>query len=316
MTGTSSAAREGHGAPPARRTLIAVLSLLGATLFWAGNYIVGARVVEEVGPLSLVWWRWVLALVPLLVIAQLVERPAWSRVWRHWRWLLLSSMTGVLAYTVLLYAALEHTTAFNASLINAVNPALITLAAALFLRERLTPLAVVGVLVALVGVLIVLTGGDLSRVLVTGFGTGELLMIVAVCVWTTYTLIARASPPVPPITSTAVQAVMAVVVLTPVVLLTGGPSALGDRGTVLSVLFIAIFPTVLAYLLWNRALTVVPAGVAGVSMNLITVFTALFTILVGDPYTAAQVIGGLIVIAGVVVTNAQALRPRPRRAAP
>jgi drug/metabolite transporter (DMT)-like permease len=70
---------------------------------------------------------------------------------------------------------------------------------------------------------------------------------------------------------------------------------------------------VLSYLLWNRALTVIPAGSAGVFLNLITVFTAAITILAGHPYTAAQVIGGLIVIAGVILTNAPSLRVAQNR---
>ena len=71
-----------------------------------------------------------------------------------WPWLIALSASGLLGYNLLLYAALKHTDAFNAALINAFNPALITLAAAAFLRERLTRRAVGGVLTALVGVLL------------------------------------------------------------------------------------------------------------------------------------------------------------------
>jgi drug/metabolite transporter (DMT)-like permease len=69
---------------------------------------------------------------------------------------------------------------------------------------------------------------------------------------------------------------------------------------------------VLSYLLWNRALTVIPAGNAGVFLNLITVFTALFTILSGHPYTFAQIAGGVIVIAGILLTSARGRRGRAR----
>lgn len=164
--------------------MVAVLSLLGATLFWAGNYVVGAGAVQSIEPLSLVLLRWAIALVPLLVMARLVERPDWRSVLAAWPWLLALSVCGLLGYNLLLYVALQHTDAFNASLINAFNPALITLAAAVFLRERLTPLSVAGVLLALAGVLIVISGGDAGRLLSAGFGTGEVLMVGAVVVWT------------------------------------------------------------------------------------------------------------------------------------
>ena len=295
-----------------RRRLVALLSLLGATLFWAGNYVVGAGAVQSIDPLSLVFLRWAIALVPLLLIAQLVERPCWREVAAAWPWLLALSVCGLLGYNLLLYFALEHTDAFNASLINAFNPALITLAASLFLRERLTPLAVAGVVMALAGVLIVISGGNIGRLASAGFGTGEMLMVGAVLVWTAYTVIGRLAPKIPPITATAVQAALAVALLAPVRFATGGLALPATGSTVASLLFIAIFPSVLSYLLWNRALTVLPAGGAGVFLNLITVFTAVLTILTGHVHTAAQFVGGAIVIGGVIVTNAPAFR-RQRR---
>ncbi|BCW78084.1 DMT family transporter [Arthrobacter sp. NicSoilC5] len=291
-----------------RRRVIALLSLLGATLFWAGNYVVGAGAVHSIDPLSLVFLRWAIALVPLLLIAQLVEKPCWRSVAAAWPWLLALSVCGLLGYNLLLYFALEHTDAFNASLINAFNPALITLAAAVFLRERLTPMAVAGVVMALAGVLIVISGGNVGRLATAGFGTGEMLMVGAVVVWTAYTVTGRLAPKIPPITATAVQAAVAVALLAPVRFATGGLAFPGTGSALASLLFIAIFPSVLSYVLWNRALTVLPAAGAGVFLNLITVFTAVLTILAGQVHTAAQFVGGAIVVGGVIVTNARAFR--------
>jgi drug/metabolite transporter (DMT)-like permease len=298
---------------PRRSLTGAVASLLGATLFWAGNYVVGAGAVESIDPLSLVLLRWSLALVPLLAIAQLVERPHWRQVLAAWPWLIALSVSGLLGYNLLLYTALKHTDAFNASLINAFNPALITLAAAAFLRERLTRPAVGGVLIALVGVLLVLSNGNVGKLLHAGFGTGELFMIGAIGAWSAYTIIGRLAPPLPPITATAIQAAITIAVLTPFSLPAGGPALPSAQSAIASLAFIALFPSVLSYLLWNRALTVIPAGKAGVFLNLITVFTALFTILTGHPYTVAQVAGGVIVIAGILLTSARGLGAGPGR---
>ncbi|KRE89970.1 multidrug transporter [Arthrobacter sp. Soil764] len=295
--------------------MVALLSLLGATLFWAGNYVVGAGAVQSIEPLSLVFLRWAIALVPLLVIAQLVERPNWRSVLTAWPWLVALSICGLLGYNLLLYVALEHTDAFNASLINAFNPALITLAAAVFLQERLTRLSVAGVLLALAGVLIVISGGDAGRLLTAGFGTGEVLMVGAVVVWTAYTVIGRRAPKIPPITATAVQAAVAVALLAPVRLATGGLALPSTANSWASLLFIAVFPSVLSYLLWNRALTILPASGAGVFLNLITVFTAILTILAGHVHTTAQLVGGAIVIGGVVIANAPNFRRQKAREA-
>lgn len=300
--------------PQSRRAvLIAVLALIAATLFWAGNYVLGSSAVESIDPISLVLLRWAIALVPLVLLAQVIERPRWREVFAAWRWLIPLSVFGLLGYNLLLYAALQFTDPFTASLINAFNPALIALAAAMFLRERLTGRTMIGVLIALVGVLVVLSGGDLASLLGEGFGRGEVLMIGVIAAWTAYTIIVRRAPRLPPITATAVQAIFAVGLLTPVSLATGGPQLPTDGSTLGALLFIGIFPSVLSYLLWNHALTVLPASTTGVFLNLITVHTAVFTIVTGQPYTAAQVLGGLVVITGVVLTSMPAKKGRRTR---
>ncbi|GAB3272888.1 DMT family transporter [Sinomonas notoginsengisoli] len=289
-------------------TAVGVASLLGATLFWAGNYVVGAAAVATIDPVSLVLLRWLLAAGPLILIALVTERPSWRPVLRAWPWLLGLGATGMLAYTLLLYGSLEHTSPFNASLINAFNPALIALAAAAFLRERLTPTSVLGVLLALVGVLVVLSKGDFSALMAGGFGPGELLMVAAIFVWTAYTILGRLAPPLPPVTSTAAQAVVAVVLLAPVSLALGGPAWPTQPGPLWALVFIAACPSVLSYLLWNRALTVIRPARAGVFLNLITVFTAVLTMILGQPISVAQIVGGVIVLGGVAISNANAFR--------
>lgn len=294
-----------------RRRLTAALSLVAATLFWAGNYVLGVVAVRELDPVSLVFARWVIAVLPLVAIAQLTERPRWREVLRHWPWLVALSLTGLAGYNLFLYAALQFTDALNASLINAFNPALILLAAAVFLQQRLTPRGIGGVLLALLGVLLVLTRGDLAAVAGLRLGPGELLMFGAIGVWTAYTIIGRRAPKVPPVTSTAIQAAVTVLAMAPFVAVNGfhGPVTVAGGW---SLAFIAVFPSVLSYLLWNRALRVIEPGRAGVYLNLITVFTALIAVLTGQALHWAEVVGGVLVIGGVVLTARTARSPAPR----
>src|ERR1700712_519003 len=113
----------------------ATLALVAAALLWAGNYVVGGAAVHAMNPIALTWFRWLLAAVPLLLLAVL----------------------GVAGYTLFLYSALEFTTPLSASLINAANPAVMVLLAALLLRERIGAAAAAGLVLGLVGVLLVIT---------------------------------------------------------------------------------------------------------------------------------------------------------------
>ncbi|TPW75013.1 DMT family transporter [Schumannella soli] len=290
----------------------AVLLVL-ATLFWAGNFVVGAAALDELDPVSLTWIRWLLAALPLLLIAQVVERPSWRQVARHWPKLLLLGALGLAGYPLTLYSALEFTSPLSASLINSANPALIVIIAAVFLRERVTPLTVVGILLGLGGVLLVISKGDPLALLAHGLNPGDAIMLLAITIWSIYTLLGRRLTAVPPITSTAVQALIVAVVGAPFALAHGVAWPVSGGGW-LEVLFIVLFPSVGSYLLWNTATRRVSAAAASIYINLMVVFTALTGLLFGHPVSSVQLIGGVIVI-GAVVLLALAGRRAAARAA-
>ena len=285
----------------------AVVFLVLATLFWAGNFVFGAAALETVDPISLTWIRWLLALIPLAIVAQLVEKPDWRAVVRHLPVLGLLGVLGITGFSLLLYYALQFTSPLNASLINAVNPALIVILAAVLPRvlqgghrERITWRAVLGIVLGLIGVVVVITDGDVLALLRQGLNPGDLLMLGAILGWSIYTLIGRRIHDVPPITATAVQAAIAVALLTPFALINGvtWPSDLPGWS---AVGYIVLFPSIGAYVLWNAATRKVPAATASIYINLIVVFTALIGLPFGLGISWVQVLGGLLVIGAVVL---------------
>lgn len=286
----------------------APLYLVLATLFWSGNFMVAQAAVASMTPMDLTFWRWALAAMPLLVLAHFVEKPDWRAVLRRWPVLLLLSVLGMSGYTLLLYGALGHTSAINASLITAANPALIVLMAMVLPGERTTRRGWVGIGLGLLGVLLVLTRGDLHRLLSLSLNTGEVMMLGAIFVWGCYTIIARRLD-LPAIAATAVQVSLAAVTLAPFAL------ALDVRLPQLpaeawSLAYIVVFPSLGAYLLWNLALKTTPPGTAGNYLNLIVVFTAAITVALGTPLSLVQVAGGLLVIAGVLLSGMK-VRAKP-----
>lgn len=284
-----------------------VVALVGATLFWAGNYVLGAVAVQEMTPVGLTALRWALAAVPLLVIAQLVERPDWRAVLRTWPRQLVLSLLGMVGYALFVYTALQHTSSVNASLVNALNPALIALLGAAVVRRAPSPRAVLGMVVGLAGVLVVITGGRLTGLTSLELNVGDLLMLGAIVVWSVYTIGGRSLAGVPPIASTAVQATIAALVMAPFAA-AGQVHWPSGRDATVALLVIAVLPSVGSYLLWNLALRRVPPAEAGSYLNLITVFTVLISALTGYALGAAQVVGGALVLGGVLL-----VRERPGR---
>jgi drug/metabolite transporter (DMT)-like permease len=300
----------------------AILFLVLATLFWAGNFVFGAAALETVDPLSLTWIRWLLALIPLGIVAQLVEKPDWRAVVRHLPLLGLLGVLGITGFSLLLYYALGFTSPLNASLINAVNPALIVVLAAVLPaavqgghRERITWKAALGIVIGLFGVVIVITDGDVLAIVRNGLNPGDLLMLGAILAWAIYTLVGRRIHDVPPITATAVQAAIAVALLTPFALINGvtWPSDLPGWS---AVGYIVVFPSIGAYVLWNAATRKVPAATASIYINLMVVFTALIGLPFGFGISWVQILGGLLVIGAVVLLARGATTPASAAPAP
>jgi drug/metabolite transporter (DMT)-like permease len=185
--------------------------------------------------------------------------------------------------------------------ISAINPAIIALAAVVVLGERIRRGGVLGIAISFVGVVIVVLLGGSGGIADVSVAVGDLLILGAILAWTAYVIISRRIQ-TPPITATTVQVGMSALMLAPVMALVGiqaQPTAEGWWGLAI----IIIFPSALAYLLWNVAVTQLGPSRTGVFLNLLPVFTAIIAVALGDAITVWQVIGGIIVLAGVYLTT-------------
>jgi drug/metabolite transporter (DMT)-like permease len=228
-------------------------------------------------------------------------------VLRTWPRQLVLSLLGMVGYALFVYTALQHTSSVNASLVNALNPALIALLGAAVVRRAPSPRAALGMVVGLVGVLVVITGGRLTGLTSLELNVGDLLMLGAIVVWSVYTIGGRSLAGVPPIASTAVQATIAALVMAPSAA-AGRVHWPSGRDATVALLVIAVLPSVGSYLLWNLALRRVPPAEAGSYLNLITVFTVLISAATGYALGAAQVVGGVLVLGGVLLVRERAGR--------
>ncbi len=279
-----------------------LILLVLCNLFWAGNYVFGKYVISEITPLWITFSRWVLALFFLFPIAYYFEKMEWKSIKEEW--LLLTSMgvLGIIGYNLLLYSALAYTTATNAALVSALTPGIIVLVSVFLTGERVSRLQAAGFFLSLTGVLIILTNGELARLLQANYNQGDLLMLAAVLIWTAYSLISKKIQ-TPPITATAVSSAIAVLLMAPFAVSQGinfaaiKPLALGG------ILYIILFPSVCSFVFWNLSVKAIGASKCGVFLNLIPVFTAIISVILGERITLAQVLGGLSVFIGVYLTT-------------
>lgn len=168
-----------------RLTLATALLLTVPPLMWAGNAVVGRLAADLIPPMMLNFLRWVLAFLILLPFTWKILRPT-SSLWPAWRRYMLLGLLGVSCYNALMYLALHTSTPLNVTLVGSSVPVWVLIAGALFFKQRITRLQLLGTVLSIAGVLVVLMRGDLARVAQIEFVLGDLCMVLASIAWAFY----------------------------------------------------------------------------------------------------------------------------------
>jgi len=287
------------------------LLLVLTTLFWGGNFNVGRAVSGEVPPLGLSFWRWMIAwlvIIPFALRPMLEQRALYLR---HWKLLLLLSVFGVTLFNSLVYIGLETTTAINASLMQSINPVFIILLSTLLLGSRTTIRQWAGVAISLSGAVVILTGGDPAVLATLRFGKGDLIVLFAVFIWGSYTVLLKRLPTeMKGLSLLGYTVTIGTLLIFPFYLhetLGGRPVPLSPV-SLMSILYVALFPSVLAYLFWNHAIARIGPERTGQFSHLIPVFGILIAmLLLGESLQGYHFTGIILVAAGLVLAN---IRPR------
>ena len=302
-------------APPAVRSASPYLLLTLTPFFWACNWIVGRGLHAEIPPMTMTFYRWFFALLILAPFAWPHLRREWRIVRRHRGVLVLLGIAGVGTHNALTYLGLNYTTAINGVILNSFIPVMIIALSRIFLRQSMSWVQLVGVCVSLGGVLAILSGGSLERLASLTLNRGDLLIIVAMSLWSIYTIGLRWRPPgLHMLTFLFVIACIGDAAVLPLYL---SEMALGARMAfswlnLAALLFVATFSSILAYIFWNRGVEQVGANVAGLFVHLMPVFgTILAWLLLGERLLPFHVVGIALILTGIYVTSRAAPPPVP-----
>ena len=289
-------------------------------LFWAGNAVAARMLVGDVPPVALSLARWVIAFALLLVFAWRPLLDQRATLLRHWRIMLLIGPLGVGAYNTLQYLALQTSTPMATSLIASSSPVFILALGAWVFGERTRGAQWLGAALSVAGVLIVLARGDPGNLAQLAFVPGDLIMLVANLTWTLYTwLLRKHRPDVPFAPLLLAQMAIGICAIAPFAALEAALSPariVWSTGAVGAMLYMAIFPSLLAYWCWDvgvrRAGAVIPVYFA----NMTPVFAALLSMLLlaeaPRPYHAIAL---LLIVGGIhLASRSGELRDRGRRA--
>ncbi len=309
----SGGARSGSATGGRRITLRLAspyLMLAGAAFFWATNMVVGRAAHELIPPIAFNFWRWTLAFAILLPFAwrDLVRHRA--LIAREWKILTALALTGMTVFHSLIYVGLSLSPAINALLLFATSPLFFVLLAWLLTGDRITPGQGLGILASITGALLVIARGDLAVLLGLRFAPGDLWLLAGVMLWALYSVLLRRRPQaLPPLALLGATVGIALVLLAPIYALELWSGARVQVGweSAASLVYVALFPSVVAYVFWNRGVREVGPNAAGVTLQLMPVFGALLAVaFLGEHLAAYHWLGGTLVLAGILL----AWRPR------
>jgi drug/metabolite transporter (DMT)-like permease len=276
------------------------------SFIWAGNFIAAKIALEVLGPITVTALRTVLATGVLLWYVRFTYQT-WPSVGKDdFRIFLTLALTGLVTNTTLWYFGLRRTLAINAAILGAMGPVFVALLSATWLRERLSRLNVLGILVSSTGVMLTVTRGSLRALLDLDLHPGDFFILAAQGLWAVYSVYARqVSRRYPPTVITAGTYIVSAAFLVPLSLIERPWIAIPHMtlGTVLAVLYAATLVTI-SHIWFYWGIRVVSASVASLTVNLIPFeVLAVSWLLLGEAATWAHVVGALVVIAGVALAT-------------
>jgi drug/metabolite transporter (DMT)-like permease len=281
--------------------------LIAASLFWAINPLVGRAVRDLIDPVSLSFWRWTVAFMLVLAVGHKAIRQDLGEIWRSWRILLLLGLLGIGLFSTLVYWALRHTTATNNLMMQSASaPLLIVISAALF-RERATKAQLAAAGLSVLGLIIFVSQGSLASILTFRFNRGDAASLLAVLLYAFYSALLRKRPAIHPLSLLASLFAVGIITLLPAyaygLTSTTVPENVG-MVTAAAILYVAVFPSFLSFLFFNRAVELIGPIRAGPYLNLPPVFgTGLAILLLGERIALYHLIGGAMIAAGIWCTH-------------
>ncbi|MCL6262897.1 DMT family transporter [Craterilacuibacter sp. RT1T] len=288
-------------------TAHAVLLVICAIVFWASNVVIARAFRAELTPFWLAFWRWSCA---TLVLFPFVLKPLWrerAQLWAVRGRLFWLALFGIMGNNAFIYLGVASASATSAAALQTFTPVWIMLLGALVLGRRLPLLAWAGVVCAVAGALTIATEGNLASIVALQMGAGEAWLIAASLCWAIYTLIVMTLPrELNAGALLAIQMALGSLLLLPLALVfepaTLAP-ALWSSETMVAVLYLGVFPSVLAYVFYNRAVKVLGGERTGNFMNLLPAASSLLSfVFLGEMLQGFHLLGFAGIMGGIVLS--------------
>ena len=283
------------------------LFALIATAIWSGNFIIARGLSESIPPVSLAFWRWVVAVIVFLPFALrhlLAERMLLKE---HICYLSITAALGITVFNTLIYIAGHTTSALNLSLIAITFPIFIVVLMRLFYREQISIKKGVGICLVAIGVVLLITKGDPSILLSISFAVGDIWMLAASLTFAIYSIQLKRKPKQLSVWAMQLSTfLLGLLFLLPFFLWESvlTPDIQWSITTIGSILYVGIFASLTAFVLWNKAVLAIGPTKAGMIYYTLPLFSGILAYMfLQESFSYLHFICAGLILLGIFMTT-------------
>ncbi len=255
--------------------------LVFTTWCWGLNTIFSRLAVGEISPMQLVMFRWLGVIAILLVFTRKHLVRDWPILRQHLLFLTIIGSLGFTLFNYLFYLAGHHTSALNIGILQGSIPVFVLLCSWLVLRKGVTPVQAIGILITLVGVMIIASGGNWRELQDLSINRGDLYIIIACFLYAVYSVALSRRPKASAISLFTVMSIAAWIFSLPLLafeVLQQGWQAPTSNGWLIALL-VTILPSLIAQIFFIQSVALIGPNRAGVFINLVPVFSAIMAVI-------------------------------------
>jgi len=293
------------------------LCAIGSTAIWSVNFIIARNLSGSIPPVSLAFFRWFIALIVFLPFTLKPLIAEWQILKKHLFYLSIISLLGVTIFNTLLYLAAHTTSAINLSLISITFPVFVVILSRFFFDEKITLNKAIGIILVAIGFVILITKGAPSRLLHITFAVGDLWMLLASVIFAVYSVLLRKKPKQISIAVFQLSTfILGILFLFPFFAweYVTVPQGEFNIQNVFSILYVGIFASLIAYLLWNKSVMSIGPSKAGMVYYTIPVFSGVLAyFFLNEGIGMIHIYSAILIVSGILIANYELKKNKPEK---
>ena len=290
------------------KNYLAYLLLILTTIFWSGNFIVGkAASVYQIPPFSLNFYRWLFAGLILLpfTFKEILNKK--HHIINNLGLYVVLGITSITIFNSTVYYSLYHTQVINSILLISTIPVWIIFFSFLLKIEKTNIYQIFGVIFSLIGVIAIITKSDIKIFLNLQFNKGDISMVIAMLSWAIYSsLLKKKKYELSQLSLLQIIIFTGLIFLTPIYILelNYGYKIIMGTPFILTLIYVVIFPGLLAFIFWIKGISIIGANRAGVFLHLMPIFGSTLAIIIfNEKFMYYHLFGAIFIILGLVLSN-------------